>query len=370
MEQTQQTSSQIQKTEVPWAGTFHNPAAIQGRLDAALNRFHVVSPAMSVGALPEGFGVAVAMIRVDAKVDAHPVGGGKLGLLKHVLDRLASGLGVRWNPAASGRLDDGKDPRFCHYRVVGSYRGFDGQWREIFDEAELDLRDGSDMAAAIMAKSRDGETQLRDMRKWILRHTLTRARLRAIRGTGIRTAYTEDELSKPFLVFGLAQTGYSNDPELRREFARMQFSAALDANSALYGAPRAEPKALPASTVRDVLELDAPEDDDVFDVAPIADPPKAATVQQAKAAPQTRQNTPPQGTPASTGQKPRETFAVGRLKGTKLEDGTDKDLSDYATWLEKQVADPEKANFRDQNAADAALCRRILTRRAGEDGEY
>lgn len=371
MEQTQQTGSQITKPEASWSGTFHDPRSIQGRLDEGAQKFHIVSPALSVGALPEGFGVAVSLIHVDAAVDAHSAGGGKLSLLKHVLDRFANGLGVRWNAAASGRLDDRSNPRYCHYRVVGSYRGFDGQWREIFDEAELDLSDGSDAVQAMVASAqKNADSQIRDMRKWILRHTLTRARLRAIRSTGIRTAYTAAELDKPFLVFGLAQTGFSRDPELRREFARMQFSAALDANSALYGAPRQDAKALPASTPRDAFDLDALEEDDVYDVPPVVDPPKSGPVPQQQAASQTRQNTPPRGTPAATGPKPREVFAVGRLKGAALSEATDKDLADYAAWLEKQVADPDKANFRDQNAADAAYCRRIIQKRLGEDEGY
>lgn len=218
-------------------GAHRDPNEITNLLETAQSQFNLVTPATTCAHVPEGFDVQMSAVVVE-QADTYDPGGGKVALNKTALNRIAAAAGVSWDPTRSGRLDDGRDPHYCHYRAVGVYRHFDGTPVVIQGEKVMDLRDGS----AALQGVRDGEVKMQ--RKFILEHAETKARLRAIRSMGVRTAYSRDDIKKPFVVARLAFTGRTEDAELRRDFARMSAAAALGAGSALYGQPA--PQALPA----------------------------------------------------------------------------------------------------------------------------
>ena len=210
------------------------------RMGWALENAHLISPATSVGAMAPGFGVALSVVTVDPKADTYPVGNGKHGLSKTVLQKIGAALGVSWDPHASGRLDDRRHPHYCAWRAVGTYKSFDGTELQLVAEKEMDLRAGSPQ---LVGKT---DRQIAEMRLHLQSHCETKAQLRALRSAGIKTSYTVDELGKPFVAARLYWTGETSDPALKREFARMNAEAFLNAKRSLYSS-RPETTARPQS---------------------------------------------------------------------------------------------------------------------------
>ncbi len=96
-------------------------------LKRAEENYHLISPATSCGALPEGFAVAFSSVLVNTATDTYETkSGGKRGLHRHVLDRIASAAAVSWDSHRSRRIDDGRDPCYVIFCAVGRYRHFDG----------------------------------------------------------------------------------------------------------------------------------------------------------------------------------------------------------------------------------------------------
>lgn len=210
------------------AASYRQGMEANKALHQAAEVAHLVSPATTVGELPAGCVLALSQVVVSAgDEDTYGVSG-KRGLLKHSLDRIAGAAGISWDALASGRLDDGSDPHYCHFRAVGSYRAFDGARVAISGEVEIDLRDGSPQI--------ESEKQLAQARKFILRHAESKAKNRAIRSLGVKTSYKAEELTKPFVVAKVMFTGHSEDPVIRREFARATATAFLSGTGALYPA--------------------------------------------------------------------------------------------------------------------------------------
>lgn len=239
------------------AGSWADGAALSAQLAKLQEAANLVTPATTAPSLPEGCEVAVSLVKIS-DADTYSTGGGKKGLSKTALEQIAGAAGVTWDPALCRRVDDRRDPHYCAVEVVGYVRGFDGSVRTITGDKELDLREGSPNADAIRSKARDGkdaEKQLREMRQHIQSHAFSKAKLRAIRSLGVRTGYTDAELAKPFAVARLMFTGRTSDPELRREFARMQANAMVGGMSQLYGTPA--PAALPAPQVTHALPRSA-----------------------------------------------------------------------------------------------------------------
>ena len=239
--------AQMKRHEAPplqrLQGTSSNAKDITNRLQYAAHHYHLVSPQTAVGQLPPGLGVALSAVVVDAEHETYKIPGGKnLGLSKTALDKIAAGAGVSWDPQRSGRLDDGRDPYYCRYRVVGTVRNFDGSHTVIQGEKEVDLRDGSPQCEGLHAiarknNRRNADDQIREMRLHILSHAETKARLRAVRSLGIRTSYEKDELQKPFVAARVMFTGQTDDPELRRHIADRVADSFLGSSSQLYGDP-------------------------------------------------------------------------------------------------------------------------------------
>jgi hypothetical protein len=231
---------------------IHDPCAVTSRLREMSARYHVVSPATRVDALPPGCGVGMSLVLVDpASDDVYQVSGGKVGLSGTSLKRIGAAAGINWDASQSRRLDDGRDPRYCHYVAVGRVKNFDGSERTVSGEVEMDLRDGSPQVLALQARAEEKarksgkpvanvDGQVRDMRLFILRHAETKAKLRAIADMGLRRSYTAAELAKPFAVFSLVWTGHTDDPELKIEAFRMQHEQMTRASTSLYGRPPRE----------------------------------------------------------------------------------------------------------------------------------
>lgn len=253
----------------------HDPTAASHRLKELSEQGHLISPATMVDALPPGFGVAVSMVRVDPddrKDGPGDVTGisGRLMLSAGSLKRIGAAAGVDWDPLRSGRLDNRAHPHYCHYRAVGLVRNFDGSVRTITGEVEIDARDGGVDEQEIREKARrrkeehpdwdndGGDKQLLELRKFILRHTETKAKNRAIVDMGCKRSYKPKELEVPFFVARLMWTGQTDDPELKREFARIGAEKMLGSTAAAYGAqataalpPQAPQAALPQFTGHD-----------------------------------------------------------------------------------------------------------------------
>lgn len=255
------------------AGAWHEAAAVDAELRKAMENMHLVSPATVCGALPEGCEVALSIVYVDPNDgkdgpgDVYRVGGGKLGLSGTTLKRIGAAAGVDWDMERTGRLDNGRDPHYCHYRAVGTVRNFDGSIRTISGEVEIDAREGSPQIDEIKQKaagrenSDGGASQILELRKFLLRHAESKAKNRAIADMGLKRSYNPAELTKPFAVARLMATGRTNDPELRREFARMNFDKMTSGRAALYGAPsHAAPlHSPPAPTLPPAPARDLPE---------------------------------------------------------------------------------------------------------------
>jgi hypothetical protein len=352
-------------------GTFHNAEAINARLALAQETYHLVSPFSAAGCLPEGCGIQIALVQANIANETYDVGG-KRGLSKSALDRIAHGVGLSWDPNGSRRLDDGSDPHYCHFRAVGHYRAIDGQRQTVIGEKEVDLRDGSPQIEALWDRFRaadakfkagrqkyapkDPAAQIREMRLHILGHAETKARLRAVRSMGLRSSYTADELAKPFACARIVFTGRSKDPELAREFSKMTAASFLGGMHSLYGEQSA-PRALPASSGHAPPPVGNADDEDFIE-APVEAEPAAAPARAAES-----QTSKPERARGSG------VIRFGRDKDTPIEEASDETLTWYASALRKSISDPEKARFKRENEADLAAVEHELARRRGEDAE-
>lgn len=248
----------------------HDAAAVTASLQKLATSYHLVSPATSVDVLPPGCGISISAVLVDLNPtngDIYKVGD-KFGLSGVVLSKIWSAAGGSWDAKHSGRLDDGSDPHYCHYRAVGTVRAFDGEVQVKTGEVEIDAREGSPQVEEIRAKARDrqyakdykgkkdgGDSQILELRKFLLRHAERKAKNRAVADLGLARAYTIEQLAKPFAVTRLMFTGESDDPALRHAFAMKTADAMLSSRSALYGdgperQPPPAPHAMPAPQFR------------------------------------------------------------------------------------------------------------------------
>lgn len=241
-----------QLVNVP-VGAIREAAAATTALVKARELGHLISPAPAVGNLPEGCAINVSAVVVDIERETYAMSGTvERGLSKVALDKIASALGVDWDPQLSQRLDDGSHPHYCHFQAVGRVRNFDGSWRTIQAHKELDLRDNSALIEDILAREArkqeeatpqkpyrgdGGRKEIAGKRLHILSLCETEARLRAVRSMGLRTGYTREELAKPFVIAQVSFDGYSEDPEARAQFREGIMANFLGGSRALYGKP-------------------------------------------------------------------------------------------------------------------------------------
>lgn len=256
-------------------GTLVDSSELNKRLAKAAEQYNLISPATSVGNLPMGIAISITVVPVNIEADTYNLQG-KFGLSKHVLDKIAMQLGISWDARQSGRLDDGSDPRYCSYRVVGSYLSLDARELFVSGEKELDLRDGSPQVLALQeqarrkaqrdrAEVRDIQDQLSELRLHIMSHCATKARNRAIRTFGVKAAYTESELQRPFVAVRPMFTGHSDDPVIRQLFAQRIAEQFLGGKRALYGSSPNAPVAQPLERRPPPPRAGGLDDDDFVD---------------------------------------------------------------------------------------------------------
>lgn len=243
------------------ATPFHQLEQANAALSRITEVCHLVSPEPNIRSIPEGFELGVALVNVDAERETYYVGGKTPAALDRVaLQRVGSAAGVTW--IFSRAIDNLQDPHYCEWQSIARVRMLDGQMRDIPGTVTIDLREdiGPDWKQivddAANATGRDGRpaprdpsSQLLTARKFIRRMAESKAMNRAIGNMGVRRSYTKAELqNKPFAVVRLIFTGRTEDPELRREFAKMRAQSFLQGAAAAWGpeplpalAPSAEP---------------------------------------------------------------------------------------------------------------------------------
>jgi hypothetical protein len=343
-------------------GYQRDAAKITQHLSTASEKYHLVAPATAIASVPEGCEVAISQIQIDADPrngEVYDVGMGKFGLGKSALDRVAAAAGVTWDAHQSRRLDDGRDPRYCSWLAVGTYRHFDGTEVQIMGTKEMDLRPNSPQVEALeqraAAKNKSADGQIREMRLHIAAHAETKARLRAIRSLGIRTAYTREELGKPFVVAKLMWTGATDDPTLRTEAFRMRAAAMMGGMRTLYGpGPQvALPAASPAPPITSVAHYYDDDDDEAQEAPqlPVRNPPP-------------KRDSSPRQQPSGGGMWPWAAKKEGDPeKGTALSDVETPALERLISYYEKNPGDERWAA---RNAALADEARSVIASRSSE----
>ena len=364
--------NQIQKrpdSQLTTSGAFATADAANAALRRAMETMNLISPATFIARVPDGFDLVLSQVLVDLSSrqgdrgntiytsgDVDPTDGGKLGISKTVLMKIAAALGVTW--LESYRVDDGSHPYYCHWRCLAEYKAFSGQDMRVPGNKQMDLRDGSPQA------SEQTEKQLHQQRKFIMEHAETKAMLRAIRSTGLKTSYTLDDLRKPFVAARLMMTGRSDDPRLRRLFAAQIAENFSNSSRALYPSAAQQPRALPPPPINAVND----DDDDYDDSTGETHASIAESAQQHQQPAQTQQAQPAQQQRAAA---PRaHVIPGGPNKNTPLDKATDKDLN---YWANKIGRDLEENTARDPDG-DSVLHKAIcdeLSRRAqqGQGGQ-
>jgi hypothetical protein len=212
-----------------------NPASVNQWFLANSDRFNLISPSTAVQNLPEGFEIAITMIKLDPNPDNKdvyvPVGTQLLAPTGTSLAKISQAAGVVWDTANCSPVGDRSDPRYCEYKAVGGWRLFDGTFIPDCAHRAVDLRDGSDQIASMSDK------QLAQARMNVVTLAETKAKNRVIRRLGLKPGYTAAELEKPFAVARLMWTGRTNDPALRQAFAMMKAQQMIASSAALFGPP-------------------------------------------------------------------------------------------------------------------------------------
>lgn len=376
--------NQQNQKEIVCAGTFTDPKEINGILLWAAENCHLVSPVTQIGALPPGFAMALAEIRVDitkegnffAK-DTYKAGlsENERGLSKNVLMKIAAAYGFEWDPRASGRIDDRSSPNYCNWLAVAHAQGMDGKTITYTDNKEVDLRDGSPQVQGLeaqqRAKGKDAIGQVREQRLHIQSMAETKAKLRLIRAAcALKTSYTLAELQKKFVVARLMYTGKTGDKELDRVLAVETASRFLGGSMrALYGT---EPRA--AAPVRSLTAPPAvgliPADLDGDEVEPAHARQQPQRDRPGLAA--ANQSAPAQQQPAQQSQEADEQgrsglfMPFGDHQGVAIEDVDGEPLQKMAAYLSKQI-ETGKSRFPDKDKRLLAGIQQELEWRAQEN---
>jgi hypothetical protein len=199
-------------------------------------QYHVLCPAVNVGALPDGYALLPTAVQIDADPDHDEVYYNKMyckpdevALAKVGLRKIADCAGLT---ITTERVDP--VPYQHHYwaiRATATWIGFDGAPQRRQSTMEWDLREGSLRLKGFKP------AQIEEARKHGLRNCETRAINAVIRELGVRQKYTRAELAKPFVIVRVMFQPDMSDPETRRMAAQAHFQGV----GALY--PQAQAKA-------------------------------------------------------------------------------------------------------------------------------
>lgn len=217
-------------------GMYHSTIDLQQAFEAAARQANLLAPVTRIDYIPEFHSVSLRILQLDTRDGGGDLyqeddskGKGEWSLTGRALDKLAAAAGVSWDAVLSGRLDDASEPFYCRYRAVGWVVDFDNSRRQIGGEKEVDFRNGSPQIAGWQ------DRRVRRAREHIVALAESKAKNRAIRhALAIKSKYTVDELSRPFVVPKLVFTGETEDPELRRLIAQKITDRALGVSGQLY----------------------------------------------------------------------------------------------------------------------------------------
>lgn len=367
------------------AGTYDDILTASAKLREAARECHLIGGA-AIPCIPEGHELQVTVIPVDVaecysmnkrrdddRPDARPQQGPpRFGIPKHVLMRIASAAGAEW--VESKRIDKNNAARFVHWRVVLRYPLVDGTFRYVEGDKDCDYRDGSDQLAG------KTEKEVPKLRENMVRATITKAKLRAIREAfGIAHGMTEAQLERPFVVAKAVFTGRSKDKENARMFARVIAQKQLMAANALYGGghallgPSVVKAALPAARpvpIDSDPDLVADDDGVVIESPPESGPVATAPDDEPQDVPPAPPPPPPPPPPVKAEDVPPTVNYVpriGRSKGKPLADAPDDDLLWLAGVLEQNANDPDKARWRKEALGGLGAVRLELKRRGIEE---
>lgn len=347
-------------------GGYRNLQQLNERLQEASESGHLITPATSVGYIPDGFSVAITAVHVDARPvkesgEVYDVGGGKLALVKSALRRIGNAAGVNW--LESKRTDDGSRANYVSWQAKATWKDFAGEPQGLIGNVTMDLRESSEQIIGIRERARDGsdaEKQIRDLRLFMHRHAESKAKNCALRDLGMKANFSREELKKPFFVAKLMFTGESDDPVLRRRWAELRVLRELQGSAALFGAASAVAGQLPAAPAAimsavpaNFRVVDGGEDEEEAP-PPSAPQERRAASQRQQARPAARQAAPP---PQRSG--PPSAFQVpfGKSKGKYLHEVDERDLAFLRQYAEDKLNDPSKARYASENQAmlDAVL---------------
>ncbi|MDX9788917.1 MAG: hypothetical protein RBT11_19235 [Desulfobacterales bacterium] len=189
------------------------------------------------------------------------------------LAKIAQCGGIEWNEAASKymELEHGK---YCTYKAVGGIRKADGRLIQYVGSYNIDMAIVREEIAAQHAKKENRDylidRDFRQKRKFMLQLAETGARNRVIRAMfSLKSEYSIQELSKPFVMLRYRLRIDYSDPEIRR----IAQTAAIHQALGIYGPPAASPaQQLPAPEEH---PIDIPGNDDLTGAScadPAADP--------------------------------------------------------------------------------------------------
>jgi hypothetical protein len=216
------------------AGTYETTEDANRALRDAAEVGHLLSPSTQIAALMPACALVVTALRADPKHHAFPDDDDPRRLIpnKLFLDDISKALGLSWKPGR--RTDDQRDPYMRSYVIEGVIKDFDTSPRGIEGAAGIDLRPASPLVARLRkVNSRDGY-DIERRREYIDSHCDTNARLKAVRGLGVRS-YTQRELEKVFFCARLVFTGKTDDPAAKTIIAQHVVDSFKSSNDALYG---------------------------------------------------------------------------------------------------------------------------------------
>jgi len=174
------------------------------------------------------------------------------------IKRIAANFGIVWDASKTRRLDDMKSRDYVYYQAVGAIRYPDGTWKNVHGSYELDLQaveaqikrdqwrkvQSPDFKLPKALGYMEGqskeaiwkelvESEMIQKRRHKLALAETGAKLRAIRGLGLKSSFTKEETQKEIVGWRVDRSPDYNDPNVKavaKEYLRKEISD-------LYGAP-------------------------------------------------------------------------------------------------------------------------------------
>lgn len=235
----------------------HDLESVQTELMAMRDKAHILTPfcRSAVPYIPEGWNVFIHQYTIslvqeekdgkkefkDGEVYLIP-DTGRLALTKIGLWRLEQLAGVSWEDPKTGRstivrIDDGKDSLVCRYQATGYIRDIDGQVRSQSDGFGYDLRDDSPQAQSMTSKPK----QLAQVRRNIEQQTITKAKLRVLRGLlGVQSSYKPHELLKPFVVLRMVFNIDAIDPAIKNRLVTIMAAKQMGIEKEVFGLMKME----------------------------------------------------------------------------------------------------------------------------------